>query len=106
MITHPEDARAWLPIESAPLDSTHIIVRTPDGSSFRAAYVPGFLDSSDNDCWAWVALSDFHPDDWTDGTCWEVNEDGNASQQPTHWMPIGGEHPAFARPIPSGDNND
>ena len=78
----------WQPIETAPKDSTHVIVRTPDGSLFTAAYVPGFLDSNDNDCWCWVALSDLHPDDWSGGTCWEVNEDGESSQHPTHWMPL------------------
>ncbi len=78
----------WRPIETAPKDGSHIIVRTLDGSSFTAAYVPGFLDSQDNDCWAWVALSDFHPDDWTGGTCWEVNADGGRSQNPVAWMPL------------------
>lgn len=25
---------------------------------------------------------------WTDGVCWDVNEDGVPSTKPTHWKPL------------------
>ncbi|NBW15571.1 MAG: DUF551 domain-containing protein [Caulobacteraceae bacterium] len=77
----------WRPIETAPRDSTHVMLRA-GGREFPGAYLPGFLDSNDNDCWCWAALGPNHPDDWTGGTCWEVNEDGLPSTKPTHWMPL------------------
>lgn len=78
----------WRPIETAPMDGTQVILLTPDRSSFPAQYMPGFLDGDGNDCWGWVAMSDLHPDDWSDGVCWDVNEDGLPSQKPTSWMPL------------------
>jgi hypothetical protein len=79
----------WQPIETAPKDGTAIQVRIPGhGEDNIIAWQGGLLDSSGNDCGAWCFVTEQEPPEcWTDGWCWEVNEDGAASVQPTHWKP-------------------
>jgi hypothetical protein len=80
----------WQPIESAPTDGTAIQARIPGhGSDNVIACHDGFLDSDGQDCASWVFVTEQEPPDcWTDGVCWEINEDGNASVKPTHWKPL------------------
>lgn len=81
----------WQPIETAPRDGTEFQARIPgNGEDNVIAWNDAdFLDSEGNDCGAWVFTRDQEPPDcWTDGICWEVNEDGVASVRPTHWMPL------------------
>jgi hypothetical protein len=84
------DPGEWQPIETAPLDGTAIQARIPGhGSDNVIACHDGFLDSDGQDCASWVFVTEKEPPDcWTDGVCWEINEDGNASVKPTHWKPL------------------
>ena len=77
----------WQAIETAPRDGTEIQARIPGhGDDNVIALQDGYLDSDGRNCSCWVFTRDQEPpDDWTDGACWEVNEDGNASTPPTHW---------------------
>lgn len=80
----------WEPIETAPKDGTPIQARIPgNGEDNIIAFHDGFFNSAGEDCGAWCFVEDQEPPDcWTDGICWEVNEDGTASVKPTHWKPI------------------
>jgi hypothetical protein len=81
----------WQPIETAPRDGTGFQARIPGhGEDNIIVWQDNALKDSDgDDCGAWAFLTDQEPPDcWTDGWCWEVNEDGNASVQPTHWTPL------------------
>lgn len=50
------------------------------------AWIDGLLDSEERDCGGWTFMTEQEPPDcWTDGVCWEVNEDGVKSAQPTEW---------------------
>lgn len=77
----------WQQIDTAPKDGTWIQVRIPGhGSDNVVAWINGLLDSNDNDCGGWTFMTEQEPPDtWTDGVCWEVNEDGAQSAQPTEW---------------------
>lgn len=81
----------WQPIETAPRDGTPIQAEIPgNGSDNIIAWVGGYLDSDERECSCWVFVEDQEPpDDWTDGVCWEVNEDGVPSVKPTRWKPLG-----------------
>ena len=78
----------WKPIETAPRDGTAIQARIPGhGEDNIIAWCDGFLDGNGVDCCAWAYVTEQEPpDDWTDGVCWEVNEDGVRSTWPTHWQ--------------------
>lgn len=78
----------WQPIETAPKDGTFIRIKFADGKTIRAAFEGGLLDTDWKDCGGWMAPDDDAPTCWTDGICWEVNEDDIKSKEPTHWMPL------------------
>ena len=80
----------WRPIETAPKDGTAIQAKIPNhGSDNIIAWLPGLLDSDGNTCSGWAFIEDQEPpDDWTDGVCWAVNEDGVASTQPSAWKSL------------------
>ena len=80
-------ADGWRPIESAPKDGTAFQARIPGhGSDNIIAWSDGLTDSNGNSCGGWSFASEQEPpDSWTDGVCWEVNEDGVASIKPTAW---------------------
>jgi hypothetical protein len=90
------DTQRWMPIETAPKDGTEFQARIPShGEDNVIAWVGGLLNSNNEDCGTWAFTRDQEPPDcWTDGYCWEVNEDGKASVQPTHWKPLPPERPS------------
>lgn len=81
----------WQMIETAPRDGTAIQAMIPgNGSDNIIAWDNTLLNSNEEPCGGWSFVEDHQepPDDWTDGICWEVNEDGNKSTEPTHWRPL------------------
>lgn len=80
----------WQPIETAPRDGTWIQARIPGhGSDNVIAWVGGLLNDKGEERGGWGYMEDGEPpDDWTDGVCWETNEDGLPSTNPTHWKPL------------------
>ena len=81
---------AWMPIETAPKDGTAFQAIIPGhGADNVLCWTDGLIGSDGRDCGSWAFASDQEPPDcWTDGYCWEVNEDGVPSVQPTHWKPL------------------
>lgn len=81
---------AWMGIDSAPTDGTPFQARIPGhGEDNVIGWTPGLLDCNGDDCGSWAFMSDQEPPDcWTDGYCWESNEDGMRSAHPTHWRPL------------------
>jgi hypothetical protein len=80
----------WQPIETAPTDGTWIQAEIPGhGADNVIVWATGLLDSNERECGAWsFATEQEPPDSWTDGYCWAVNEDGEASVKPTRWKPL------------------
>lgn len=86
-----KDNRAWQPIETAPVDGSDIQATIPGHGSDNviAWQCDAFLDSDGRPCGGWAFTTEQEPPEcWTDGVCWDVNEDGVASVQPTHWKPL------------------
>lgn len=76
------------PMDTVPLDGRKIRFHMPDGNSFMAEIVDGLVDANGDSCWCWGAVDeDEAPDDWTDGICWEQNENGKPSTYPVGWSP-------------------
>ena len=80
----------WQSMHLAPRDGTPIQAQIPGhGKDNIIAWRSGFLDSNENECACWVFVEDQEPPpSWTDGVCWEVNEDGERSVMPTRWKPL------------------
>lgn len=81
----------WQPIATAPRDGTDIQAIIPGHGTDNviAWQVDAFLASDETPCGGWAFTTDQEPPEcWTDGICWQVNEDENASVQPTHWKPL------------------
>ena len=80
----------WQDIKTAPRDGTEIQAEIPGhGSDNIIAWTSGLVDSNDNPCGGWSFMEDQEPPScWTDGTCWDVNEDGVASVRPTRWKAL------------------
>jgi len=81
------DANGWLPIETAPRTGKEIQARIPGhGEDNVIAWTDDLLDADERPCGSWQFTRDQEPPDcWTDGICWDQNEDGNPSIRPTHW---------------------
>jgi hypothetical protein len=79
----------WQPIETAPRDGTTFLARIPGhGEDNLISFQWGLVNREGHDCGSWTLMSEQEPpEDWTDGWCWEENEDGLPSTQPTHWKP-------------------
>ena len=80
----------WQTMDKAPKDGTAIQARIPGhGSDNIIAWTDGLLNSENEPCGGWQFVEDQEPpDDWTDGICWTVNEDGMQSTHPTAWKPL------------------
>jgi hypothetical protein len=76
----------WRPIETAPRDGSRIVVITRGGIALAAKW-----SSIGDDFSTWIAVEDdMHPKCWTDGVCWESNEDGEQSDPPVWWTHLPG----------------
>lgn len=80
----------WQPISTAPRDGTWIQAEIPGhGADNVIGFEVGLLNSEGHECGAWCFVTEQEPPDcWTDGYCWEVNEDGVPSVLPTRWKPL------------------
>ena len=73
------------PIETAPKDGTEILAKIPNHGSYNVIA----WKEIGPDWGGWCFTRDQEPpDSWTDGICWEVNEDLEQSVEPTYWMPL------------------
>jgi hypothetical protein len=76
------------PIETAPLDGTHVTVITKRGRRVRAFWDGGLVDDRGREVFGWFAVNEGeYPPCWTDGICWAENEDGVPSDPPITWEP-------------------
>lgn len=77
----------WQPIKTAPKDGTWIQADIPNnGSDNVVAWLPGLLNDKVEDCGGWQFVTEQEPPPcWTDGVCWESNEDRQPSIKPTRW---------------------
>lgn len=80
----------WRPMDTAPRDGTAFQAEIPgEGFDFIIRRATGFVDADGNGCAAWVIADDQEPpESWTDGVCWDENEDGLPSTQPARWKPL------------------
>lgn len=80
----------WQSMESAPKDGTAIQAEIEGcGSDYVIYFETGLVDNNGFECSGWSIATDQEPPEcWTDGVCWEVNEDGVQSAQPTRWKPL------------------
>jgi len=81
----------WQPMDTAPKDGTAIQACIwANGSDNVISWHADVLLGSDGlPCGAWAFASEQEPPScWTDGWCWEVNEDGEPSAKPMAWMPL------------------
>ena len=85
-----DQADDWQPMKTAPRDGTCIQAEIPGwGRDNVLFWLDGLLDSDGNDCGGWSFAEDQEPPGcWTDGICWEINEDGKKSIEPTRWKPL------------------
>lgn len=77
----------WQLIETAPKNGTHIQTKIPGhGSDNIIAWECGFVNENDEDSCTWVWMSGNEPPScWTNGVCWDANENEQPSVRPTHW---------------------
>ena len=77
----------WAEIRTAPRDGSDIEVMTAGGFEMRARWErQGLINEAGDDCGGWVASDEgLHPACWTDGVCWESNEDELPSDPPIKW---------------------
>ena len=85
----------WQTIETAPKDGTPIQADIPgNGSDNIIAWIGGLLNDKGEDCGGWQFVEEQEPpQSWTDGICWESNEDDQPSVKPTRWkhLPTSGD---------------
>lgn len=79
--------RPWQPIADAPYNQA---VEIKIGRrKFPAILLHNAsMSSEEESCDQWQATTDDHPKCWSDGACWESNEDGNTSLQPEAWRAL------------------
>lgn len=77
----------WRPIGTAPCDGTKFQVRMPGyGEKNLVLWRGGLLTANGEDTSGWhYVAGDREPSCWSDGVCWDQNEDGQPSIQPTEW---------------------
>ena len=87
-LNHTTKDDEWQDIASAPKDGTAIQAEIPgNGADNVIAWQPeAFMSSCEESCGGWAFVTEQEPPDcWTDGVCWDSNEDGVSSVQPTRW---------------------
>ena len=76
----------WKPASDAPPPDKLVEVKTKGGATFIASLGLGYVDVDENDCCGWAAYREWEaPKCWTDGVCWEQNEDGVPSDPVVAW---------------------
>lgn len=77
----------WQTMDTAPRDGTPVQARIPGhGEDNIIAWTDGFVDQEGSPLGTWHFVGDQKPPDcWTDGICWDRNEDDEPSVRPTHW---------------------
>ena len=89
------EGETWQPIDSAPMDGTEVRLLLKSGRMVKASVQTGFMNSEENGCACWVCSDEEDcPESWTDGACWDRNEDDKQSDQPTHWAPLSSRIPS------------
>lgn len=78
--------RPWQPIGAAPYNEA---VEVKIGRrKFPAILRPdASVNEDEKSCDQWQATTDSYPACWSEGSCWESNEDGFMSLQPEAWRP-------------------
>lgn len=78
------------PIETAPADGTPFRAWLPDyDSPFIIAWREDIPAEYGGTTGAWCIVVDQEPPEcWHNGVCWDINEFGSPSSQPTHWAPL------------------
>jgi len=79
---------AWLALKDAPYNE---VVEVQVGQmTFRAVLRPdAAMSDEETSCDQWqAAIEGEHPPCWSDGACWENNEDDSSSLPPEAWRPI------------------
>lgn len=86
----------WQEMNTAPSDGTPFLARIPGEKQARIIsreVIEGPDEDGSGGLYAWA----IHPSDpmdykpppsWTDGYCWDANEDDEESAQPTGWRPL------------------
>lgn len=79
----------WQSMETAPRDGTVIQVEIPNHRSDNMVYwLNDLVDDDGNFCGNWAfAYEQEPPECWSDGICWQTNEEGKPSIKPTRWKP-------------------
>jgi hypothetical protein len=76
-------------MDTAPRDREIQVDIPGHGKDNIIAWQDGYLDSNQEDCGAWAFVTEQEPPAcWTDGICWEVNEDGIPSVKPVAWKEV------------------
>ncbi len=78
------------PMDTAPKDGTAFLAEIPGhGSENIISWQRWFLDYNFKVCGCWCFdEGQDEPDSWTDGSCWDENDAGEPSVQPTGWKPL------------------
>jgi hypothetical protein len=81
---------AWQSMDTAPKSGVSIQAEIPGhGKDNVIAWMGGLENEGGEECYAWQFATEQEPPDcWTDGVCWESNEDGKPSVKPTRWKPL------------------
>lgn len=74
------------PMNTAPKDGTRIKLRVI--YEFEAEWRDGLMNENEEECGGWHAVRGDIPPCWTDGICWESNDDGFPSVLPDEWAPL------------------
>lgn len=81
----------WHPIANMPTelrDGRDVWLRA-GGKEFLAARQLGFINDDQGDTAAWCdKIEGDAPANWTDGVCWDSNEDDRQSAQPSHYAEV------------------
>lgn len=82
-----KDAMGWQNMDTAPRDGTPIQAEIEgEGTDFVIMWQGGFVGENGEDCATWVIADEQEPPAcWTDGVCWDSNENEVPSARPIRW---------------------